>query len=643
MTEKNSTSDDTSKTGTNSTNNNVNPLKVKLDKKKPIIIDFSDKKKSNQVSTTNVTTNSIPIKNNDSFKIPNSGSSIEKTEPADSNPSKNYFNINKKLLIPKAFYFCFFSGWGSLLPYLALYFKQLLLTPTEVGLLMGVKPFVNFLIVPIWGGIVDRFNLQRVVLTTSIFALIISTFSIILVPSPRETQMLIDNHCNRTSYPWWSKSQFNESHANSEGNANGQDMNKTSRNSINGTNNLLTNYHRMKLKENSANARKLHQSAPEYIWTWPVEMSIGTGFIDEQEDTSAMDLNSLFSSINHNDSSTNSTENDSTSYNNKNHKSIENYSIEGGNTFMILFMIILVGTLFGSPTLAIVDTATVAMLVDEKQSYGRQRLMGSLGWGVAAFSIGGILYTTHRCWFGRSVDIVDYQPCFYVFSIMMTIAFFISFLFKFEKIPISKTNELIKSIAAVLKCPTYLMFLLAVLYAGFLMAFIKTFLFWHLKDIGATQMIFSSISAVNCVAEVSMYFWADNLINKMGEIGVLRFGLICYIIRLFYYSFITNPWSVLVVELLPGITTAAFWSASLTYVNNNSATGTKTTMQCVLHGVHWGLGYGLGEIVGGILVHNFGAPKSFILSAIFCIFILMLHVLVVKQNNDDPKQNTTTN
>lgn len=125
-----------------------------------------------------------------------------------------------------------------------------------------------------------------------------------------------------------------------------------------------------------------------------------------------------------------------------------------------------------------------------------------------------------------------------------------------------------------------------------------------------------------------MYFLSERLIAKIGEIRVLYIGLICYSIRLFYYSVLPYPWLVLVVELLPGITTAAVWAACLSYVSINSRPGAQTTMQCILHSVHWGLGYGAGEVIGGILVHHYGAPKTFILFGVLCIVILLVYILV---------------
>lgn len=296
--------------------------------------------------------------------------------------------------------------------------------------------------------------------------------------------------------------------------------------------------------------------------------------------------------------------------------------------FMTLFLITFFGTLISAPTLALVDTATLQLLGSETYKYGMQRLTGSIGWGVGAFVVGASLKTTHQCGKDKDYEIVDYVPCFYTFAGLMFLGLITATQFKFEeKSKKSKGASLSVGLQA-LKSPTYLMFLFTALYLGFLMAFIKTFLFWHLKDLGGSQLLFSIISAVNCFAEVSMYFLSAKLIKRIGHAKVLYLGLICYSIRLFYYSAIPIPWMVLAVELLPGITTAAVWAACLSYVSINSGPGAATTMQCILHGVHWGLGYGAGEVIGGIMVHHYGAPTTFIIFGVLCLVILGAYILI---------------
>lgn len=461
--------------------------------------------------------------------------------------------VNRHLMLSKAFYFCFFSAWGSLLPYLALYFKQLMLTPSQVGVIMGLKPFVNFLATPVWGAIVDKFHIHKFALIISMTALITSTFALSLVPGPKQQTIILQKHCNRTD-----------------------DM--TEMDALIG--------------EPEVDKMVLSDATQDFYfsksrWPWPID------FIAAFEENIYV-----------------------------------RYKIDASKTFTMLFLITLFGNLIASPTLALVDTATLQMLAKETHRYGKQRLMGSLGWGLGAFIVGASLKTTHHCSMSKSREIVDYIPCFYSFAVLMFLGLCVSMKFKFRVQKKKGSSVSLSKGLVALKYPTYLMFLFTALYLGFLMAFIKTFLFWHLKDLGGTQLLFSVISAVNCVAEVSMYFLSERLIARIGEIRVLYIGLICYSIRLFYYSVLPYPWLVLVVELLPGITTAAVWAACLSYVSINSRPGAQTTMQCILHSVHWGLGYGAGEVIGGILVHHYGAPKTFILFGCLCIIILFIYFLV---------------
>lgn len=467
--------------------------------------------------------------------------------------------VNRPLLVPKLFYFFFFSGWGSLLPYLALYFKQLLLTPTQVGILMGLKPFVNFLVIPVWGVIVDRFNKSRLVLIGSLIALIIATFSISLVPPPVQRKILTHKLCNNTKN--------------------------------------LDRVVDLDIEMSEPEIDKMvMDSEDEY------RMAMNNAF----NEGNPWPLNAL-----------------------TNFKALEGSYIDSNKCFITLFIVTFIGTLISSPSLALVDTATMQLLGANTHRYGMQRLTGSIGWGLSASVVGASLKTTHKCDNNRRVEVVDFIPCFYAFAGLMITALAIATKFKFNdgKRAETKKASLLIGLQA-LRNMKYLMFLFTALYLGFLMAFIKTFLFWHLKDLGGPQLLFSVISAVNCFAEVSMYFLSSRLIKTIGHARVLYLGLTCYSIRLLYYAFIKNPWYVLPVEILPGITTAAVWAACLSYVSQNSKPGAKTTMQCILHGVHWGLGYGGGEIIGGLLVHRFGAPVTFVIFGMLCILILLLYVVV---------------
>lgn len=64
--------------------------------------------------------------------------------------------VDQELLMVKTFYFFFYSAFGSLFPLMGVYFKQMGMNPGQCGLLVGTRPFIEFLSAPFWGSYADR-------------------------------------------------------------------------------------------------------------------------------------------------------------------------------------------------------------------------------------------------------------------------------------------------------------------------------------------------------------------------------------------------------------------------------------------------------------------------------------------------------
>jgi hypothetical protein len=93
-------------------------------------------------------------------------------------------SINQTLIIPKSFYFFFYAAFGSLFPLLAIYFKQMAFSPFQVGLLFGFRPFVEFLSVPFWANVADKWKKGKLILLGSLLCWILFTLGVGFIQPP---------------------------------------------------------------------------------------------------------------------------------------------------------------------------------------------------------------------------------------------------------------------------------------------------------------------------------------------------------------------------------------------------------------------------------------------------------------------------
>ena len=528
--------------------------------------------------------------------------------------------INKVYLVSKGFYFFFFSAQGSLLPYLALFFKQLELPPSQIGAITGMKPYIAFFFIPFWGCVADRFKKGKLLFVVSMIAVILGMVAYALVPI---------NICETESTASVSRRAMPKEF-------DGSPYSKNSRSAIQyasfpfrqaderPTRNIKTIpevdtqiHKKSKLKQGKLSNEWRNSHIPRLIrkvFSMKLDslnenlklegFNVKTGRRAQQGSNNTISLDSVSEMADESLEETPWSQSDMIAL--QDQKSKRTPSKKNAFIFLYLLLATIFTTILSCPSLTLADAATVNLLKqnDDTHKYGKQRMWGSVGYGSMAFIVGSAVSRTHLCPPGnaRRKD-VNYYPCFAMYVVYNIIALVIGSRFEFNnngKTDTEETNEGATSLKddshqskekaeggsrgiiaglILLTRPKHAMFLVTAFYVGITMGFIRVFLFWHLKDLGGTQILFSIMTAINCVAEVTLYFLSTKLISYLGTVRVLYLGLTCYSIRLFYYASVSNPWTVLPVELLSGITTAAVWAAMMSYVGTHSVKGASVTLQ----------------------------------------------------------------
>lgn len=65
-------------------------------------------------------------------------------------------SVDQELLTVKLFYLFFYAAFGSLFPLMGVYFKQMGMNAFQCGIVVGLRPFIEFLSAPFWGSLADR-------------------------------------------------------------------------------------------------------------------------------------------------------------------------------------------------------------------------------------------------------------------------------------------------------------------------------------------------------------------------------------------------------------------------------------------------------------------------------------------------------
>lgn len=79
--------------------------------------------------------------------------------------------------------------------------------------------------------------------------------------------------------------------------------------------------------------------------------------------------------------------------------------------------------------------------------------------------------------------------------------------------------------------------------------------------------------------ELPFFFLSGWILKKIGHINAMSLVLVGFGVRFLLYSVLSNPWWVLPIELLNGVTFGLFYSTMTSYASIVAPVGTEATLQ----------------------------------------------------------------
>lgn len=279
--------------------------------------------------------------------------------------------------------------------------------------------------------------------------------------------------------------------------------------------------------------------------------------------------------------------------------------LQSMTTFVFIFIVILIYNSFFSPVASLADSATIAMLGQDRAMYGRIRLGGTIGWGVLA-PIAGLL-----------VENYGLKLAFWSFSALMFINFFVAQKVVHDSTVHERSEN--HGIRYFLTNRRWILFLASAFLGGLGALSVASYLFPYMAEMGATESTMGVASLLATITEVPIFFFGNRLVKRFTSQGLFVLALVMMGIRSLFLAWISAPFAVLILQAAGGTIFPAMWVAGVSYADEHAPAGLKSTAQGLFGAMSFGFGAAVGGFVGGLLLESIGGRGMFL---VFGLIIL---------------------
>lgn len=268
------------------------------------------------------------------------------------------------------------------------------------------------------------------------------------------------------------------------------------------------------------------------------------------------------------------------------------------SAFVIIFIAIIMLNFFFSPVASLADSATIAMLGEDRALYGRIRMGGTLGWGLLA-PIAGAL-----------VENYGLKMAFWGFSAFMLLNLFVSQKVVHGTIEHGESNH--GGIRYFLMSRRWLLFLCSAFLGGVGAFSVAAYLFPYMAEMGASESTMGIGLLIATVTEVPIFFFGNYLVKRFTSQGLFIMALVLMGVRSIFYSLVSTPFAVLIVQAFGGMMFPAMWLSGVSYADEHAPAGLKSTAQGLFGAVSFGFGSAVGGFIGGLLLESIGGRGMFL-------------------------------
>lgn len=469
---------------------------------------------------------------------------------------------NKKLVIYKTFYFFFYGAFSIIIAYLPLYFKQLGLLASHVGLLTGVRPLLQAIGAPFWGMLADKMRVQKTVLLAGLMAFTFKTLLFMVFrPSHQTCEITFINKTHKI---------------------------KTISPISHNVDKFKREFHILPMMAEKISAREICENT---VFIKKILSNEICKKIEQEHTRKPRNVVMTKVNLDHDVESEKSSAKRRKILGRKKTRDLDGKTIvemhtthtiiytrrndktEMSHLFIIFLLLIFIGEFLESPTMTLTDASCLNALKEKKHYYGRVRLWGSVGHGFSVPIVGFFIHGFRQIICGDTHG--NYFILFISFAALSICAILTATKFRFNYDDEQPTWRS----AMFLMRFRYATFLLVAFYLGCCHGFLMNFINWYIEDLGATTLIMGIAGGLKSITDVIVFSLVGSAITKIGYANVLNCTLFSYALCFLGFSYLKNPWFALPLEIAQAGSYAATWSTCVSYIASSTPLQSPATIQ----------------------------------------------------------------
>jgi MFS transporter, PPP family, 3-phenylpropionic acid transporter len=263
---------------------------------------------------------------------------------------------------------------------------------------------------------------------------------------------------------------------------------------------------------------------------------------------------------------------------------------------LLLVPIVLLHALLYAPVNSLIDNGALVALGERSIHYGRLRLWGSAGWGIAALAAGWLVSRQGP----RSI--------FPLYAVLMLCTLACAL-----HLPSAarRTADPFRRRLALLTADERLWaFLGLTLTGGVGMSMVNAYLPLDLQGLGATDLVGVAL-LVATLSELPVMLLGARILARLGYARAFVLAYAVYGVRALAMSLLQAPWFLVALQATHGLSFALMWIAGVGLARSLAPAGLGATAQGLFASTSIGLGGAIGSVVGGAVFAALGPAATF--------------------------------